>query len=213
MRLMGDSQRESTENPAVPTLKKVFPWFVTLASRKKNWSFPLGFEISSSVYLYRCSTTRSLWEPRPLLNRPFPSSPRPLYQKCSAFDMEMIFHSHANKTHFHKKGCALGLILQVTVFGTRKWPWLVMQLVIHSHTRLLKETQKLSVLSFHRDGYPVRYSLNVFAKLFFFNAGGLDVGDFAIKLARVNCFDWSDVCEKNNITIYPTIKMFRWVLL
>ena len=47
-----------------------------------------------------------------------------LYQnevKCSAFDMEMIFHSHANKTHFHKKGCALGLILKVRVFGTRKW--------------------------------------------------------------------------------------------
>ena len=42
--------------------------------------------------------------------------PRPLYQnevKCSAFDMEIIFHSHANKTHFHKKGCVLGL--------TRKW--------------------------------------------------------------------------------------------
>lgn len=39
--------------------------------------------------------------------------------------------------------------------------------------------------------------------------GGLDVGDVAIKLARVNCFDWNDVCEKNNITIYPTIKMFR----
>ena len=39
-------------------------------------------------------------------NTPFPSSPGPLYQKevkCSAFDMEMIFHSHANKTHFHKK--------------------------------------------------------------------------------------------------------------
>ena len=84
-----------------------------------------------------------------------------------------------------------------------------MQLVIHSHTRLLKETQNLSVLTLHWNGYPVRYSLNVLAKLFFFNAGGLDVGDFAIKLARVNCFDWSDVCEKNNITIYPTIKMFR----
>ena len=39
MRLMGDSQRESTENPAVPTLKKVFPWFVTLASRKKKLIF------------------------------------------------------------------------------------------------------------------------------------------------------------------------------
>ena len=51
-------------------------------------------------------------------NRPFPSSPGPRYQnevKCSAFDMEMIFHSHANKTHFHKKGCALGLILKARV--------------------------------------------------------------------------------------------------
>ena len=42
--------------------------------------------------------------------------------KCSAFDMEVIFHSHAIKTHFHKNGCALGLILKVRVFGTRKWP-------------------------------------------------------------------------------------------
>ena len=56
--------------------------------------------------------------------RPFPSSPGPLYQnevKRSAFDMEMIFHSYTNKTHFHKKGCALGLILKVRVFETRKW--------------------------------------------------------------------------------------------
>ena len=48
------------------------------------------------------------------LIRPFLSSPGPLYQnevKSSAFDMKMIFHSHANKTCFHKKGCALGLIL------------------------------------------------------------------------------------------------------
>ena len=36
--------------------------------------------------------------------------------------MEIIFHSHANKTHFHKKGCAPSLILKVKVFGTRKWP-------------------------------------------------------------------------------------------
>ena len=34
----------------------------------------------------------------------------------------MIIHSHANKTHFHKKGGALGLILKVRVFGTRNWP-------------------------------------------------------------------------------------------
>ena len=36
--------------------------------------------------------------------------------------MQIIFYSHASKTHFHKKGCALGLILNVRVFGTRKWP-------------------------------------------------------------------------------------------
>ena len=51
-------------------------------------------------------------------SRPFTSSPGPLYQnkvKCSAFDIETVFHSHANETHF-------GLILKVKVFGTRKWP-------------------------------------------------------------------------------------------
>ena len=36
--------------------------------------------------------------------------------------MKMIFHFHANKTHFRNKGCVLGLILKVRVFGTRKWP-------------------------------------------------------------------------------------------
>ena len=58
-------------------------------------------------------------------NRPFPSFPRPLFQnegRCSAFDMEIIFHSYANKTHFYKKGFAPSVILKVRVFGTRKWP-------------------------------------------------------------------------------------------
>ena len=36
--------------------------------------------------------------------------------------MIMNFYYHANKTHFHKKGDALGLVLRVRVFGTRKWP-------------------------------------------------------------------------------------------
>ena len=60
-----------------------------------------------------------------MLNWPFPSSPGPLFQnegRCSAFDMAIIFQSHANKTHFHSKGCAPSLILKVRVFGTRKWP-------------------------------------------------------------------------------------------
>ena len=49
-------------------------------------------------------------------NRQFSRYPGSLYQnevKCSAFDMEMIFH---------KKGFARGLILKETVFRTRKWP-------------------------------------------------------------------------------------------
>ena len=39
-------------------------------------------------------------------NRPFPSCPGPLFQnkgRRSAFDMEIIFHSHANKTHFFSR--------------------------------------------------------------------------------------------------------------
>ena len=34
--------------------------------------------------------------------------------------MEIIFHSHANKTHFQKKGCAPSLILKVGVFIQRE---------------------------------------------------------------------------------------------
>ena len=59
-------------------------------------------------------------------NRPFASSSTPLYQnkvKCSAFEMEMISHSHEIITHIHKKGAALGLILKVRVLGTQKWPF------------------------------------------------------------------------------------------
>ena len=44
-------------------------------------------------------------------NRSFLSSPGPLYQNefNTAFNRGMIFHSH----HFHKKGCALGLIFHL----------------------------------------------------------------------------------------------------
>ena len=68
---------------------------------------------------------KDFWHTCLARNRPFPSSPGPLFQNegwCSAFDKEIIFHSHANKTHFHKKGCAPSLILKVRVFGTRNWP-------------------------------------------------------------------------------------------
>ena len=42
----------------------------------------------------------------------------------------MIFHSHANKNHFHNKGFALSLVLKARVFGTRKWPRQVSQKTI-----------------------------------------------------------------------------------
>ena len=81
--------------------------------------------------------TRKTLNPRlfwsDMLNKPFPSSPGPLYHnevKCSAFELEMIFHSHANKTHFHKKGCALGLILKLRGFRTRKWPIVAKELLL-----------------------------------------------------------------------------------
>ena len=79
-------------------------------------------------------------------NKPFTSSPRPLYQnevKSSAFDMEMIFHSHANKTHLHKKGCALGLVLKVGGF----WNSEVAYCIDHQHGRLVTwwETKNTSI--------------------------------------------------------------------
>ena len=47
----------------------------------------------------------------------------PLFQseaKCEAIEMTAT-SSHANKTHCHKKGFALMLVLKVRIFGTRKW--------------------------------------------------------------------------------------------
>ena len=47
-----------------------------------------------------------LFDEGTLILRPFPSSPGPLYQneaKCSAFDIEMIFHSHAKKDIFSQE--------------------------------------------------------------------------------------------------------------
>ena len=38
------------------------------------------------------------------------------------FIVKRFFYYRANKTHFHKKGFALGLVLRVRVYGTRKWP-------------------------------------------------------------------------------------------
>ena len=35
--------------------------------------------------------------------------------------MEMIFHFHASKTHLHKKGCALGLILKTRGLELGGW--------------------------------------------------------------------------------------------
>ena len=58
--------------------------------------------------------------------------------------MEIIFHSHANRTHFHKKG-ALGLILKVRVFGTRKRPFFTLSSLslMSSVTRLTWLAQRL----------------------------------------------------------------------
>ena len=30
-----------------------------------------------------------------------------------------------------------------------------------------------------------------------------------LSISRVNCYDWTDVCSLNNITIYPTLRVFE----
>ena len=52
--------------------------------------------------------------------------------------MKMILYYHAIKTHFHKKGFALGLVLRVRVFGTRKWPISTYQVTADGETAASK---------------------------------------------------------------------------
>ena len=72
------------------------------------WRAPLHGHPLNSNTLFITDTLLFPWGKKPfhfLSTGHFWVPPEPLYQnevKCSAFDMEMIFHSHANKTHFHK---------------------------------------------------------------------------------------------------------------
>ena len=62
------------------------------------------------------------------LNKPFSGCPKPLFEseaKWEAIDIIMIFIPMQNRTHFHKKGFALNLLLKARVFGIRKWPILM----------------------------------------------------------------------------------------
>ena len=102
-------------------------------------------------------------------NRPFPSSLGPLFQneaRCSAFDMEMIFHSHANKTHFHKKGCAPSLVLKVRVFGTRKWHISLSQTFFKGWNMDIFQWEKFP--SWKRSRYNLELNRNL---VFYWNSG------------------------------------------
>lgn len=58
-------------------------------------------------------------------NRPFPFPVGPSLcfkaRLSETIDIKIIFYSHANETHYHRKGFALTLVFKVRVFGTRKW--------------------------------------------------------------------------------------------
>ena len=65
-------------------------------------------------------------------NRPFPNYKKFPFQneaKCKTFVVEMSFNYDANKTHFHNKGFALSLVLKVKLFGTRKWPIILTEIL------------------------------------------------------------------------------------
>ena len=72
--------------------------------------------------------------------------------------MEMIFHSHANKTHFHKKGCALGLILKVRLFGTQKLLDEVEQNIVVCQWRIIIKKSLQGLVS----SPLIRYSVTIF---------------------------------------------------
>ena len=69
----------------------------------------------------RKMTPKAVWRH----NRPFPSSPGPLYQnevRRSTILVEMSFICMRMKNHFHIKGWAPNLVLIQRPGGTRKWP-------------------------------------------------------------------------------------------
>ena len=93
--------------------------------------------------------------------------PGPLFQnegRCSSFDMETIFHSHANNTYFHKKGCTPSVIVKVRVFGTQKWP---VGRVLHRYRRgscrtrtSIPDLSSLLPLHYHTDPPKFRKKLS-----------------------------------------------------
>ena len=104
-------------------------------------------------------------------NRPFSSSPRPLYQnevRCSTFDMEMTFHSHANKTHFHKNGWAPNLVLIQRPGGTRKWP--IQALRVQPAAAQNEEAGTRNAAGCYRNIIGISCGFgSLFANVFFFN--------------------------------------------
>ena len=77
---------------------------------KTSWKFAY----SADLYSNAAVLIGHFWVPQGFCSK-MRLSAQPLIWKY------VIFHSHANKTHFHKKGCALGLILKRRVFATRNW--------------------------------------------------------------------------------------------
>ena len=129
-------------------------------------------------------------------NRPFPSYPGPLYQnevKCSAFDMQMILHCHANKTKFHKKGCALSLILKVRDFGTRKWPIVhqtafffstLVSWTLNEQRRISSKRLALLLTSFELPGLNALHVRSTLHQKYNFLSLELGLGRVQIPLAR-----------------------------
>ena len=65
--------------------------------------------------------------------RPFPSFHFLVFEsEAKAIDMKMIFYSHANETHFHLKGFARSLVLNVTVFGISEMAYIAKALVVRN---------------------------------------------------------------------------------
>ena len=124
------------------TTLKYHEWYLCQISRT-NHAIIIYTTTRKRFVIFTCRCFKLNWNTIAVSqNRPFPSSPGPLFwnrgpgelgnglfwltamvfQFNLISNMEIIFDSHTNKIHFHKKGCAPSLILKVRVFGTRKWP-------------------------------------------------------------------------------------------
>ncbi|XP_053408771.1 thioredoxin domain-containing protein 16-like isoform X2 [Mercenaria mercenaria] len=81
---------------------------------------------------------------------------------------------------------------------------LVQPLTDKTHPKLVKDSDTAAVLFY----FPFD-ALSIGNLRMFGEAADMFGQQTTLQIARVNCYDWTDVCQKEKITIYPTLRVYK----